>query len=75
MNKKYRKPLIAGNWKMNMLPSQAKPFAEELHTLLPKAKTCDIAICPPFVIIHALRKALEDNRVAVGAQNVSDRAA
>lgn len=74
MNKKYRKPLIAGNWKMNMLPSQAKPFAEELHALLPKAKTCDIAICPPFVIIHALRKALEDNRVAVGAQNVSDRA-
>ena len=31
MNKKYRKVIIAGNWKMNMLPSQVHAFAEELR--------------------------------------------
>ena len=36
MNKKYRKPIIAGNWKMNMLASQTKDFADELKPLLPK---------------------------------------
>ena len=30
MNRKYRKTIIAGNWKMNLLPSQVKPFGEKL---------------------------------------------
>ena len=34
MNKKYRKVIIAGNWKMNQLPSGVKPFVEELKTKL-----------------------------------------
>ena len=40
MNTKYRKTIIAGNWKMNMLSSDVKPFIEELKPLLPKIKTC-----------------------------------
>ena len=72
MNKKYRKALIAGNWKMNMLPSQAKPFVDELKPLLPKQKTCDVAICAPFVIMPALMKAAKDCRIGVGAQDVSE---
>ena len=72
MNKKYRKALIAGNWKMNMLPSQAKGFMDELKPLLSRQKTCDIAICAPHVIIPALIKAAKDCRVAVGAQNMSE---
>ena len=72
MNKKYRKALIAGNWKMNMLPSQAKPFVEELKPLLPKQKTCDVAICAPFIIMPALMKAVKDCRIGVGAQDVSE---
>ena len=36
MNKKYRKVIIAGNWKMNQLPSGVKPFVEELKTMLHK---------------------------------------
>ena len=31
MNRKYRKTVIAGNWKMNKLASEAKPFVEELR--------------------------------------------
>ena len=41
MNRKYRKSIIAGNWKMNMLPSDARPFVDELRAKLPKSKTCD----------------------------------
>nr|MCR5843550.1 triose-phosphate isomerase [Oscillospiraceae bacterium] len=42
MNRKYRKTVIAGNWKMNQLASGVKPFIEELKENLPKQKTCDI---------------------------------
>ncbi|NLW65594.1 MAG: triose-phosphate isomerase, partial [Clostridiales bacterium] len=35
MNKKYRKTIIAGNWKMNLLPSEVKPFTEELRSSMP----------------------------------------
>ena len=36
MNRKYRKTLIAGNWKMNKTPTQTKAFMTELKGLLPK---------------------------------------
>lgn len=71
MNKKYRKTIIAGNWKMNMLPSETKPYAEELRALLPRTKTCETVICAPFTHIPALRRSLKDNRIGVGAQDVS----
>lgn len=71
MNKKYRKAIIAGNWKMNMLPSQVKPFVEELRPTLPKSKTCEVVLCVPATDIYPLRRALKDNRIAVGAEDVS----
>ncbi|MBR5490878.1 MAG: triose-phosphate isomerase [Oscillospiraceae bacterium] len=71
MNKKYRKALIAGNWKMNMLPSEAKGFVEALKAEMPKQKSCDVAICAPFVVMPALMKATGGSRIALGAQDVS----
>lgn len=71
MNKKYRKALIAGNWKMNMLPSGTKAFVEELRTVMPRQKTCDIVICAPYVVIPSLMRAARDTRLGVGAQDVS----
>ena len=56
MNKKYRKAIIAGNWKMNMLPSEVKPFTEELRPLLPRQKTCEVALCVPATHISPLRR-------------------
>ena len=38
MNRKYRKTVIAGNWKMNMLASSVKPFIEELKANMPKSR-------------------------------------
>ncbi len=72
MNRKYRKTIIAANWKMNKLPSEVKPFAETLKSLVSKAKWCETVVCVPFVSIPAALKAFRDTRVAVGAENVSE---
>jgi triosephosphate isomerase len=71
MNKKYRKTIIAGNWKMNLLPSQIKPFIEELRSSMPKSKNCDTVLCVPLTHVSTLRRALKDSRIAVGTQDAS----
>ncbi len=73
MNRKYRNTIIAANWKMNMLPSTVKAYAEELKPIISQAKWCDIVICPPFIMIPAVQKAFRDSRILVGAQNLSER--
>ena len=71
MNKKYRKTVIAGNWKMNMTASAVKPFIEELKQEMPKTKTCETVLCVPGVIVPAMLKASKDAKIAVGGQDVS----
>ena len=70
MNRRYRKTIIAGNWKMNKTPSETKAFAEEFKALLPKTKWCDIVVCVPAADLSAAVRAFKDSRVAVGAQNL-----
>ena len=70
MNRRYRKTIIAGNWKMNKTPSETKAFAEEFKALLPKTKWCDIVVCVPAADLSAAVRAFKDSRIAVGAQNV-----
>ena len=70
MNRRYRKTIIAGNWKMNKTASETRAFADEFKALLPKSKWCDIVVCVPSVDIPAAVRAFKDSRVAVGAQNV-----
>ena len=71
MNRKYRKTVIASNWKMNMLASEIKPFMEELKENLPKTRTCEMVLCTPAVMIPAMVKAGKDCKVAAGGQDVS----
>ena len=71
MNRKYRKTVIAGNWKMNMLASEIKPFMEQLKENLPKTRTCEMVLCTPAVMIPAMIKAGKDCKVAAGGQDVS----
>ena len=71
MNRKYRKTVIAGNWKMNMLNSEIKPFMEQLKENLPKTRTCEMVLCTPAVMIPAMVKAGKDCKVAAGGQDVS----
>ena len=70
MNRRYRKTIIAGNWKMNKTASETKQFADELKTILPRAKWCDVLVCVPSVNIPAALRAFKDMRVSVGAENV-----
>ena len=71
MNTKYRKTIIAGNWKMNMLVSDVKPFIDEIKPLMPKVKSCETVLCVPAVNIAAMLKAGKEAKIAVGAQDVS----
>ncbi len=70
MNRRYRKTIIAGNWKMNKTASETKQFAEELKAIMPKAKWCDVLVCVPSVNIPAAMRAFKDMRVSVGAENL-----
>ena len=69
MNRKYRKTLIAGNWKMNKTPSETKAFMTEFKSILPKGRWCDIALCVPAVCITTAARAMRETRVAIGAEN------
>ena len=71
MNKKYRRTILAGNWKMNKKPSEVRAFAEELRAALPASlKGCSVALCVPATHLSALAS-LRSRRIGVGAQDVS----
>ena len=69
MNRKYRKTIIAGNWKMNKTPSETKEFMTALKGMLPRGRWCDIALCVPAVCIPAAVRAVRETRVGIGAEN------
>jgi len=64
-----RKPIIAGNWKMNNTPSQAVELINAIKPLVKDAK-CDVVVCPTFVCLDAASKALQGSNIGLGAQNV-----
>ena len=70
MNRRYRKTVIAGNWKMNMTATETKKFAEDMKKIMPKAKWCDTLICVPACNISVATRAFKDLRISVGAENV-----
>ena len=70
MNRKYRKTVIAGNWKMHKTASETRTFLDALKGALPRMKRCSVVLCVPYVDIPAAAKSLRDSRIAVGAQNL-----
>ena len=71
MNTKYRKTVIAGNWKLNMTASEVRPFVEELKAAMPKLKGCETVLCVPAVNIPAMLRWGKDAKIACGAEDVS----
>ncbi len=62
--------LVAGNWKMHTDRKGALRLASEVVRLTEAdARTVDVAVCPPFVWLDAVREKLRGSRVALGAQN------
>ncbi len=63
------KPIIAGNWKMNKTPEEAKALVSELIPLVKDAK-CDVVVCPPFVDLCPVHKLVEGTNIHLGCQNI-----
>ena len=70
MGARKRRPVIAGNWKMNMTPSAAKTFIAELYETVKGKRGCDIVVCVPAIDIPTVVKACQGKSIKVGAQNV-----
>lgn len=64
-----RKKIIAGNWKMNMSPSQAVKLVEELKPLVNNDEV-DVVYCVPAIDIVPVVEAVKGTNVAVGAENM-----
>ena len=64
-----RKTIVAGNWKMNMTPSQAVKLCEELKDLV-KSDTVDVVYCVPAIDIVPVVEAVKGTNVKVGAENM-----
>ena len=68
MNKQLRKAVIAGNWKMNKTPSEAKALLEEIKPLV-KDAGCDVVVCVPYVDLCTALEATKGTNIGVGAEN------
>ncbi len=63
-----RRPIIAGNWKMNKTLSEAKVLVEALKPLVADAKA-EVVVCPTFVNLAAVKELLKGTNIKLGAQN------
>ncbi len=64
-----RKNLIAGNWKMNKLPSETGAFVKEVIAATNGA-LCDVVVCTPYVCLPMAVEAAKGSHVKVGAENL-----
>ena len=64
-----RKKIVAGNWKMNMTPSQAVKLVEELKPLV-VSDSVDVVYCVPAIDIVPVVEAVKGTNVQVGAENM-----
>ena len=65
-----RRPLIAGNWKMNLNRAGAVALAEGLARAAAGIEGVDLAVCPPSCYLDAVGRAITGSRFALGAQDM-----
>ena len=65
-----RRPIIAGNWKMNLTRDTAVALARGIVEKSRASSRVEIAVCPPFVYLDAVRAELQGSAVGLGAQNL-----
>ena len=68
MNKALRKAVIAGNWKMNKTPAEAKELIAAIAPLV-KDAGCEVIACTPFVDLSAAQEAAAGTNIQIGAEN------
>ena len=70
MNITKRRPIIAGNWKMNKTVPEAIAFARELRGQIAVIRDkVEVVVAPPFVDLQPVAKVLEDSNIGLAAQN------
>ena len=64
-----RTPIIAGNWKMNKTPAEARALVAELKPLV-KDAAATVVVCVPAVDLYAVKEEIAGTNIHLGAQNV-----
>ncbi|HMO03228.1 MAG TPA: triose-phosphate isomerase [Kiritimatiellia bacterium] len=67
---KSRKPIVAGNWKMNKTVADAVVLADAIKRSLAGCKDVDIVLCPPFTALKAVSDVISGTHIDLGAQNM-----
>ncbi|MBU4305958.1 MAG: triose-phosphate isomerase [Candidatus Omnitrophica bacterium] len=65
-----RKPIIAGNWKMNKTITEALDLVRQLSMELKDVKDVDIVVCPVFTALSNVAQAIDGLNIKLGAQNL-----
>lgn len=65
-----RRPIIAGNWKMNNTIAEGVALVKELMPLVKDAKDVDVVACPTATALAAVAEAVKGSNIHIGAQNV-----
>ncbi len=65
-----RRPLVAGNWKMNGTASRASRLINEITGAAPSLEALDVVICPPFILIPQVVKQCENTKISTGGQTL-----
>ncbi len=66
-----RRPLVAGNWKMNGSRADAKALADAIRRGVGPTSQTEVAVCPPYILIPLVAESLAGSAVAWGGQNLS----
>ncbi|MXY95952.1 MAG: triose-phosphate isomerase [Caldilineaceae bacterium SB0664_bin_27] len=64
-----RRPMMAGNWKMNMTVAEALALARQIYQLVGDTSVVEQLLCPPSVCLHPLKAASDGMPFLLGAQN------
>ena len=64
-----RKPIIAGNWKMNKTAAEGVALVKAIAPLVKNA-SCDVVVCVPAVNFAAVAEAAQGSNIRLGAQNM-----
>lgn len=65
-----RKPIIAGNWKLNKTLNESAQLVTLLKRLVTDTASVDVVVCPPYTAVASVAEILMGSEIAVGAQDL-----
>ena len=65
-----RKPLVVGNWKMNMTHAEASAWVQAIVPRIAEASWVEVGVCPPYTALHVVLGASSGSHLILGAQDV-----